>query len=67
MRAVTKKEILEHFPTVTEGALVSLMSKGYKYIIWSEKDEDPIFAKTFETMISAVKDAGKGAAAATIV
>lgn len=67
MLAMTQKEVLTRFPTVTEGALISLMSKGYKYIVWSEKDEDPIFAKTFDTMISTAKDAGKGAMAAMIV
>ena len=67
MLAMTQKDILRRFPTVTEGALISLISKGYKYIVWSEKEEDPIFAKTFDTMYSAAKDAGKGASAAMII
>lgn len=68
MIRLNMRQIMEKFPTLNEAALISLKAKGYRYIIWNEeKDIDPLLAKTFDTMISAAKDFGKGAAAADII
>jgi hypothetical protein len=69
MRQMTVNDIASKYPTFSEAALISLKAKGYRFFIWNDEraEMEPVLAKSWDTMLSFVKDFGKGAAAAIIV